>query len=234
MAKSKKSKKSKGGSSILVIIAVLALLAAIGVAIYKLTGQHGGGNGGSTDCSSFKGKCNLGSVNSKNSKTTCKTQQCTAQECCTPPACTAYTCTSGTKKSTTDKCVASGCTDTICCDKKIQPTITTCPTKFKCGDFKDVDTSKQCKKNPCTQDECCSFFQWAKNKGGDVKKEALNLLNTQLENCGGDLKKRADALQAAETAATGYKCPPKGSLPGCPLQRLKAAKAAINKTCPSQ
>jgi flagellar basal body-associated protein FliL len=39
MAKSRKS-KSKGGSSILVIIAVLTLLAAIGVAIYKLSGQH--------------------------------------------------------------------------------------------------------------------------------------------------------------------------------------------------
>ena len=130
MAKSRRS-KGKDGSSILVIIAVLALLAMIGVAIYKLSGQHAGG--GNKTCASFQGNCQQGTP--KSSTTKCIT--CTANECCTPPTCASFQGTCGTAQAVdTNKTCTGACNAKQCCTLEawIENEVKKAVTELELGD----------------------------------------------------------------------------------------------------
>jgi hypothetical protein len=206
MAKSRRS-KGKDGSSILVIIAVLALLAMIGVAIYKLSGQHGNGEGNKT-CASFQG-CQSGTL--KSSTTKCKTQKCTANECCTPPTCKNYTCKSGTLKSPPGSCNLSGCTDTVCCDKTKR-----CDETITCSkNDTAVDKNIECN-GACSAAQCCTREAWVEQQIEDF----VSGLGEKFENCTAGVKAVVNALKK--------KC---GKEPG-PVSvsfcLLKNADAAIN------
>jgi hypothetical protein len=186
MAKSRRS-KGKDGSSILVIIAVLALLAMIGVAIYKLSGQHAGG--GNKTCASFQGNCQQGTP--KSSTTKCIT--CTANECCTPRTCASFrgNCQPGTAKPNNTKCNTNTCTANECC------TPPTCASfQGTCGTAQAVDTNKTCT-GACNAKQCCTLEAWIEN---EVKKAV-----TELEL--GDCNKTA-AIEAGKNVLT-KKCPGK-------------------------
>lgn len=215
MAKSRRS-KGKDGSSIFVIIAVLALLVMIGVAIYKLSGQHGNGGGNKT-CASFPGSsCQPGTR--KSSTTKCKTQQCTAEECCTPPTCQQYTCTSGQPKSNPGPCLLSGCTDTICCDKPkmCSDKDITCSKRARA-----VDTSKQCKNDTCTEDECCTIDAWAENE--------INKVVSKIWNCQDKNAAYQDAKAALTKGCTDITN--KLTYGACLVANLGKAEKAAEKEC---
>jgi len=219
MAKSRKS-KGKGGSSILVIIAVLALLASIGVAIYKLSGQHGNGGGNKT-CASFQGSCQSGTPKSHTTK--CNT--CAANECCDPPTCKNFKgCGPNQRLNATASCVLSGCTKNDCCDKQKM-----CSEKdITCGKLKAVDTSKSCKTDQCTKDECCTVEAWGENTVKDMINEAVN----KIEGCKNNPKAVAAARAALingcdikDGALKYFECLTTNS-----LKAAKAGLAECNKT----
>lgn len=221
MAKSRKS-KSKGASSILVIIAVLALLAAIGVAIYELSGQHGGG--GNKTCASVKFDCRNGSRKSK--PPLCK-GDCTSDECCDPPTCKSFKgCDSTqTQKSDATRCGSiDGCTKNDCC---VTPPM--CSDKITCGSVTAVDTSKQCKEDPCTPDECCTLKAWAENK----VKEAINNAVNDVADCAANDKEGAALKAAAKVLNDACKKEKNVSFVECLGRNTKKAVKQYEEVCNS-
>lgn len=215
MAKSRKS-KGKDGSSILVIIAVLALLASIGVAIYKLSGQHGNGGGNKT-CASFQGSCQSGTPKSPTTK--CNT--CAANECCDPPTCKNFKeCGPKQRLISNTLCALSGCTKNDCCEK---PTMCS-EDKITCGIGRAVDTSLKCKADECRADECCTYEAWVENKA----KEIINDVVTTFSDC--------DNKQAAFSAVKNVlktKCKDQTgrSLVKCAIMNAVPATDAAEKAC---